>query len=273
MKVVLVAPLALVLSLSPAPRALAADGDPFLRGFEPVGKYEIWVDAKPASHAMVAVARLAGNVILLQGDELGGGLLLRPGERTAARIAAGKAMEEMDGTLALEMAPPPEVLGPFEIGEKGIAVRMDEHLVELRPAPYKLGPHTGQELLESNAEYVYNSRGYIPADPTLALLRRAKRPVTVRVFFGSWCPACSRRVPRILRIEKDLRSQAIHFEFFGLPSKFREDPEAKKFQVHSVPTGVVLSDGKEIGRLKGDLWDEPEASLLAVLREAGLLDA
>jgi thiol-disulfide isomerase/thioredoxin len=93
------------------------------------------------------------------------------------------------------------------------------------------------------------------------------KPVRVRVFFGSWCPHCKEQLPSLLRVEDELRgsSSKIQFEYYGLPQGFGKEPEAKKYNVGSVPTGIVFVDGMEVGRITGGDWSSPEKRLNALL--------
>jgi len=87
--------------------------------------------------------------------------------------------------------------------------------------------------------------------------------VTVRVYFGSWCPHCRQHVPYILKVEDQLKGSQVKFEYVGLkkPPEGWNDPEVKKLNVKGVPTGIVYVGGKEIGRITGDNWNAPEIQL------------
>jgi thiol-disulfide isomerase/thioredoxin len=232
----------------------------------------IWVDDQVAKGGAVAVASRAGNLILLRAPQLGGGVLLRPAKKTVARIEPGKIVEELDQTFAVGNDPEPEVVGTFEVGDQGISFALGDHRVELRQGPNKIGLHAGEELVASNVGYAFRARAYVPDSSVVDELRGVGESLKVRVFFGSWCPYCSNRIPRLLRVARDLGSDDIQFEYFGLPSPFRDDPEAKKFDIKGVPTAVVLRGDEELGRIKGQGWNAPESSLRDLLRTAGLLD-
>ena len=89
----------------------------------------------------------------------------------------------------------------------------------------------------------------------------------VQIFFGSWCPHCTTYVPHVIKVEEQLKGSKIQFVYYGLPqgNAMSKDPEAKRLDVDQVPTGVVFVGGKEVGRIKGDGWRHPEATLKNML--------
>jgi len=52
-----------------------------------------------------------------------------------------------------------------------------------------------------------------------------------------------------------------------LPHEISEDVEAKRANIHGVPTGIVYIAGREIGRIEGGRWDSPETALRDLLAE------
>ena len=60
-------------------------------------------------------------------------------------------------------------------------------------------------------------------------------------------------------------SSQVRFEFYGLPSPFDKEPEAKRMGITGVPTGVVYHGTKEVGRIAGGEWSIPELAIKKVL--------
>ncbi len=248
-----------------------APGEVFLRGFEPDGKHQVRLGGTRLPDALVAIAERAGNVLMIQAPELGGVVLVSPRTKAVLRVEASRVAEELDGSLAVRIDPPPAELGSFELSPEGMRFPVEGKEVELRDAPYLLGPHTGAQLWQENPAYRFRSRNYSPVADVMAQLATVRSPIKVRVFFGSWCHFCSERIPRMLRVELGLAGSGLEFEYFGLPSPFKDVPEAKKHEIKGVPTCIVLSGDRELGRFRGELWGTPEVSLWNVLREAGRL--
>jgi thiol-disulfide isomerase/thioredoxin len=85
--------------------------------------------------------------------------------------------------------------------------------------------------------------------------------VKITVFFGSWCPHCQQKVPIAMRLARELAGSKVKFDFYGLPHGFSNDAQAQRYGVKAVPTGIVYVNGKEVGRISGDGWESPEATL------------
>jgi thiol-disulfide isomerase/thioredoxin len=132
--------------------------------------------------------------------------------------------------------------------------------VRLNPRPALLGVKSNADLKGYLPDYVRNARNYTPNAAAVADLKKLGTPVTVRVYFGSWCPHCRQHVPSLLKVEDLVQNPKIRFEYYGLPHDFN-DPEAKKAGISSVPTGIVYVNGKETGRITGEGWDSPEVLL------------
>ncbi len=263
-------PAGLVQKAAP-PKPSEPKPEDFIREFEPFGKYQLLADGEVLTDGAVAVAQRAGNVMLLQSKAFGGGILLKPAQSSVEQLPAGAVVEELDGTYAVRTQPKPKPLPNFEIVEGGITFPLGEIEVTMRHAPDKLGFYAGKELLSTNAGYKFTARSYVPDYSVLKTLETAQSGVRVRLFFGSWCPACSEKLPRMLRVQKELSTDKFDFQYYGLPSPFRDEPEAKKFGVKSVPTAVILRGDTEIGRIQGNDWIAPEKSLERLLNKAALL--
>ena len=65
----------------------------------------------------------------------------------------------------------------------------------------------------------------------------------------------------VMRIARELAGSKVKIDFYGLPHGFSNDAQAQRFNVKSVPTGIVFMNGKEVGRISADGWAAPEATL------------
>jgi thiol-disulfide isomerase/thioredoxin len=144
----------------------------------------------------------------------------------------------------------------------------------LNPKPPLVGLKKNADLKTHNPEYARTAKGYSPNSQALAALKKETKPVVVRIFFGSWCPHCRQHVPFILRLEDELKATnpKIKFEYVGLPRSM-DTPEAKKFNIREVPTGLVFIGGKEVGRIRRDDWNAPEVQLSKLVKGGGVAPA
>lgn len=257
-----------VLGLLAAPGASLAKAlpDGVTQGFELSGEYSLMVDGKPVPAAEIYLSPVPS--ILLLTSAFSSPVLLSPRSGKVDQVNLMKVSREKDGSLDLFPDFVLRAAGSFQRKDDGtISFPVEGKTVELVPKPPLLGPRTNEALKAYLPEYVRGARRYAPNAASIASLRKQRAPVTVRVFFGSWCPHCRQLVPSLLRVQDEVRNPHIRFEYYGIPQGLN-DPEAKKAGVASVPTGIVLVGGKEVGRILTDGWGAPEVTLDKILNPA-----
>ena len=159
--------------------------------------------------------------------------------------------------------------GTFEIVDEEVRFIFQGRKGALKPEPPLLGLRRIEEVTSHNPEYLAGAESYSLNAPVVGALRTEQRPVTVRVYYGSWCSHCRKLVPHAVKLEQDLKAGKIRFEYFGVPDSFKSDPELKKVGVTSIPTGIVSIDGREAGRIVGDTdWSSLESVLQGILKGA-----
>jgi thiol-disulfide isomerase/thioredoxin len=196
--------------------------------------------------------------------------------REASLAAADPAGIEKgsDGVVNLKPDAVLKPLGNFQIIGEAASFTADGRQATLRAIPPLLGLRRAEEVTAYNPEYVERTSKVVPDARVLAALKKEPRAVTVRVFYGSWCPHCGILVPHALKLEQELRSSHIRFEYFGVPRRFSTDPELKTKDIKSIPTAVVSIDGREVGRILGaEPWERLESSLRDVLQAVGATGA
>lgn len=258
--------LSLPLLLASGPLVSQVPADAVLRDFEPAGAIAMELGGETLDRAEVFFSERAVAYLVIA-PELESALLISP--RSGAVEGIDPAMLEVrsDGTVDVLASAVLTPLGTFEIDAATQAVRfqLGGAPAELEPKPSLTGMHTAESLRDHDPAYAFEAARYEPAPAPLAGLRRVEREVHVLVYFGSWCPICSRLVPRILRVAQELEGSTIRFEYYGLPQPLTDDPIAKREGVHGVPTAVVVVDGKETARLTAGALGAPEQALADVL--------
>lgn len=251
-------------------RAAWAQGvpaDSVLRDFRRTGDYLLLVQGKQVPVEIYQSERAAALLIL--SSSLPSPALLSSGSRTAATVNLMKIQKKPDGSIDLLADAVLAPQGPIQFAGEDVNFAVDGRQATLRPQPPLLGLKRAAEVTAHNPEYETGAKSYVVNQQTIAALKKERQPVTVRVFYGSWCPHCRIMVPHALKVERELKGANIHFEYFGLPHNFNNDPEAKKMNVNSVPTGVVFVNGKEVGRIESDAWESPESALKNILTGKG----
>jgi thiol-disulfide isomerase/thioredoxin len=265
--------------ISPTPAAIAAwllasaagaqTSDPLLRGFEPSGEWLLVVDGREQPRARIYDSTRAQALLVLSA-ELPSPVLVDRRGRAVATLDLLKVAERADGTIDLLADALLEPVGALQIRNRTEAhFSVAGKSIALRPTPWSLGDQRGAALLESDAGYRWRAARYRPDAETLERLRGRTREIRVLTFYGSWCPHCRDHLPYLLRVEQELAGSRLRFDYRGVPSQIGSDPEAARWGVGSVPTAIVLVDGREVGRLPANGWTNPERALEALLEAAG----
>jgi thiol-disulfide isomerase/thioredoxin len=243
--------------------AQRAPADNTLRDFERIGDYVLAVNGKDVPAEIYQSQRAAA--ILIVSSSLPSPVLLTPGGGSAATVNLMKMDKKPDGSIDLLSDATLAPQGPIDIEEEVIRFKADGRSGELKTAPPLLGPRRVEEVTAHNPEYLPRAAGYAVNPRALAALKREQRPVTVRIFYGSWCPHCREMVPHAIKLQQALKGARIRFEYFGLPPRFGTDPPAKQNGIKAVPTAIVYVGGKEVGRITNTSWNAPETTLVAIL--------
>ncbi|HEV7669429.1 MAG TPA: thioredoxin family protein [Thermoanaerobaculia bacterium] len=238
--------------------------DAFLHGFERSGDYQLTVGGKVQPAAEIYALPSGVPAFLILSSALPSPVLLMPGEGSVQTVQLMKILTRPDGTVDLMADAALSPQGKFEIVGEDVRFKTEGRTAALQPRPALLGLKKAVDLTTYNPEYARRAKAYKPNDKAVQKLRGVAQPVRVRVFFGSWCPHCKEHVPLLLKVEEQIKGSKIQIEYYGL-AKGLGDADSKKFGIQSVPTGVVYSNGKEIGRLNAADWAAPETALAALL--------
>ena len=178
-----------------------------------------------------------------------------------------KISKQKDGSVDLFADAVLSPIGAFQLEGENPTFTYQGKKVSLTPKPALRGLRKGSDLLASIPEYVHNSQGYKPNAAAIAALKAARKPVTVHVVFGSWCPHCRQHVPLMLRVENEVKNPNIKFEYYGIdsPPDGWKDPEVKRLGVKGIPTAIVYVNGVQAGRIEGEAWNTPEVALSKVI--------
>ena len=242
-----------------------------LSGFEPNNDYVLVVDGEVDAAAQILLSRRAA-AFLLRSATLASPLLLWARTQRVDSIAAEDVLERDDGRVDLVDRVRRSYLG--ELTQDDLELRLpavDGRDLRLRPKEALVGVHSADALVDHSPDYAAAMNAYRPSDETIEQLLAIDRPVTVRVFFGTWCAVCKGYLPNLMRVQLELEGSPIEFEYFGLdyPPAGWEAPEVEAAEVSGLPTAILMQGGQEIGRFKGAKeFAAPEASLLAQLRAA-----
>jgi len=254
-----------LVSLAPAPAAgQSVPADHVLRDFERTGDYRLVVNGKQVP-AEIYLSQRAAAILVISSSAFLSPVLLTPGLGVAQTVNLMKVQKKPNGSIDLLSDAVLSTQGALDIQDEEVHFKADGISAALVTTPPLLGLRSANEVTAHNPEYLPRAASYTPNPQAVAALKKEPRPVTVRVFYGSWCPHCREIVPHVVKLEQQLRGSKIRFEYFGLPPRFGTEPQAVQNNIKAVPTAIVYFAGKEIGRIADNAWTTPEATLAAIL--------
>lgn len=256
------------LALLATAAAAQVAADAVFRDFQPSYDYALEVGGRMVPKAEIFKTQRVGAVLILT-PELAAPVLINPRAASVETVAAAKVVRKADGSVDLAADAVLKPQGAFTVAGEDVKFTVDGKAAAIKPRPPLLGLRRGAELKAYNGNYAKGASAYAPDAAVIAELKKQPREAVLRVYFGSWCPHCLQQVPKMLRVEQEVGAGKVRFEYFGLPREISQDVEAKRADIHSVPTGILYVAGREVGRIQGGQWDAPESALRDLLTAGG----
>ena len=239
--------------------------DNVLRDFELTGDYSLTVNGEVLPKAKIYSSRTAA-AFLVRTPAFETPVLLSPRAGSVQTVSLMSLSLQPDGSVDILADAEVVNAGVFTLEGTDVLFTVSGKEAKLTPKPPLTGSKGSSELLEYSPEYVLKATAYQPDAADVAALRGRKDDVAIRVYFGSWCAFCKTYIPRMLKVDQALEGSKISVEYYGVPKPpFEDEPEVKKDKVSGVPTGIVYVGGKEVGRIRNQMWMQPEKTLLSLL--------
>ncbi len=148
----------------------------------------------------------------------------------------------------------------------------DSYQISVEPHGQKI--ITGKffrSLLESDSSFQWYKRNYAsftPDSASVVFLDSAAKNIHFIVIGGTWCGDTKRELPKFLKTVSLAHIPEANIELYGVDrSKKSSDGLVDKYHVTNVPTFIVLSNGKEIGRIVEEPTEGIEFDLVQLLRK------
>ncbi len=131
-----------------------------------------------------------------------------------------------------------------------------------------LGKVSMEQLLERLEGYKARAILYEPDPEAIRQLHSYNKPLTIEIFFGSWCPDCREHLPPFIKVIQEAANPNISTIFIGV-SRDKQEPAylIQEKRVKFVPTFILYHDGDEIGRIVEHPRISIEHDLVAILKE------
>jgi thiol-disulfide isomerase/thioredoxin len=253
--------LALCGALLPAVAAEPPERNP--RIFLPTLAYVLRVDDQPAPAGKFYRSE-RDDAYLILSSRLPGPVLLELRSKQVVLLATAPPARA-DGALALAEVDARKPQGVFEVRDGAPSFAVEGKQVRLAYPPPLLGLQSAAALRSYNPEYGRRAAAYQPDAAALARLAASTRPVRLRIYFGTWCPTCTRELPNLMKVLDSLDGAGFAVEYYGLPEERGADPEPARMKLQGLPTAIVYRQGQEAGRITGKQWQQPEVALREIL--------
>lgn len=131
-----------------------------------------------------------------------------------------------------------------------------------------LGKIPMEQLLERLEGYKARAVLYEPDPEAIKYIHSYNKPLTIEVFFGSWCPDCREHLPPFIKVIQKADNSNISIIFIGV-SRDKKEPASllEGKGIEFVPTFIIYRQEKEIGRIVEHPRISIEHDLVAILKE------
>lgn len=234
--------------------------------FKPSGTYVFTQGDKQVDEARIYHSRRAAAFLVTE-IEFDGVLLLEPRKSAVSKVAKDAVVKAKDGTYALKADAKVESLGKFTRMRRNLVIRVKGLEAELKPNPPLLAWKLCDDLRKHSPEYCLDAKAFELDEKAVKALQGFKGVGRVNVYFGSWCPTCTRYLGRLMRLEQALEKTKIKFQYYGLPKPpaMYRDPEVRAHRIRKLPSAVIYKDGKKKELIASSRWSKPAAQLARVL--------
>lgn len=142
--------------------------------------------------------------------------------------------------------------------------------VESKGTKIVVGKFT-RSLLESDSSFAWfrlNYDAFTPDSASIAYLSTAAQDVHFIVIGGTWCGDTKHELPKFFKTVSLSHIPETNMEMYGVDrSKKSNDGVTEKYGITRVPTFILFSDGKEIGRIVESTKNGMEFDLADLLKK------
>ena len=254
-----------LLAATPATAAAQTPADALFRDFERIGDFQFELAGEVVEAAEIYQSRRAAAYLVIA-PELASPILINPRTTSVESVHLMKVARQSDGSIDLLADATFDYLGSFRVAGTELAFSVKGKPARLKPKPDLLGFQSPEALRSYKPEYDREASAYSPSELHVKAVRALSQEARLLIYFGTWCPTCTRLVPNVLRLSEELEGSKLKIEYYGLPHNMSDDPVTDRDDVHGVPTGIVYVGGEEIARLGVQELNKPEVALARILK-------
>ena len=113
-----------------------------------------------------------------------------------------------------------------------------------------LGEMTSMQIVSGSKVYNMHYVDYVPNSDAIQAIHNYPKPLEVKVFWGDWCKDSKKHVPGFIKSLEFAENKNIQVVYINLDRQKKEPAEAiAGWDIQRIPTFIVISNGKEVGRV------------------------
>jgi thiol-disulfide isomerase/thioredoxin len=129
-----------------------------------------------------------------------------------------------------------------------------------------LGEMSSAKIISGSRIYNMRYVDYVPNSDAVQTIHNCRAPVEIKVFWGDWCKDSKKYIPGFIKSLEFAENNNISVTYINLDLQKKEPAEAiAGWNIQNIPTFVVLSGGKEIGRIVETPKATVEQDLAAII--------
>ena len=205
------------------------------------------------------------RLLILPVDTAEAGLLDQTGKKVTSlkrdqiRIAAGGETAQLTGSL--EGRPVSQYT--LDVQRGAVLFYLGSKRMKILTRAPLQGPTTADEIFKHTPAYRKGMDAYRPEQAPVQTIRAHRGPVTIEVYFGTWCPHCKIIVPQFMKTIAEAAKRDLKIAYIGVPRRFDQWPQARSKGVRALPTLIFYRDGVEFARIPGGAEDGPIEKMIA----------
>lgn len=132
-----------------------------------------------------------------------------------------------------------------------------------------LGEMTWMQIISGSNVFNMRYVDYIPNSDAIQTIHNYPKPLEIKVFWGDWCKDSKKHVPGFIKSMEFAENKNIQVVYINLNRQKKEPAEAiAGWDIQHIPTFVVISNGKEVGRVVETPKTTIEQDIAEILRSA-----
>ena len=113
-----------------------------------------------------------------------------------------------------------------------------------------LGEMTWMQIISGSKVYSMRYVDYVPNSDAIQAIHNYPKPLEIKVFWGDWCKDSKKHVPGFIKSMEFAENKNIQVVYINLDRQKKEPAEAiAGWDIQQIPTFIVISNGKEVGRV------------------------